>query len=253
MKSSTSPFQLFNLANFAIENAHTQTLTMVESLPSAQPGQFVMAWLPGIGEKPFSIAGNNPLRLTVAAVGEVSNALCNLNSGDQLWIRGPLGHGFTIHGNKHLLVGGGYGAAPLAFLASQIQKQDGSISLCLGARCPEDLLLTDKFENIGCKVHINTEDGRQGEEGLVTVGVERLLRQDKPDQVYACGPSPMLSAILSLCKRYQVPCQLSWEALIRCGLGLCGSCELAPPLCELLAVPKGWLVCKDGPVSFWDP
>ena len=253
MKSSTNHFLTFNIANFAIENTYTRTLILEGELPSAQPGQFVMAWLPGIGEKPFSIAGNNPLLLTVAAVGKVSNALCSLQVGDRIWVRGPLGRGFFIQGQKHLLVGGGYGAAPLAYLTSEILKRDEPINVCLGARCPEDLLFTEIFKTMGCKVIIHTENGGIGERGLVTLGVERILREDKPDQVYACGPTLMLTAIHNLCMRYRVPCQLSWEALIRCGMGLCGSCELDPLLCRNLTIPEGWLVCKDGPVSIWNP
>lgn len=84
-------FQASRIDRVRKENADTLTLFLDASLPDAAPGQFVMAWLPGVGEKPFSISGNDPLTLTVCAVGPVSRALCELKPADQLWVRGPLG------------------------------------------------------------------------------------------------------------------------------------------------------------------
>lgn len=83
----------------------------------AGPGQFVMAWLPGIDEKPFSLMAADPVTLAVAGVGPFTHALEQRKVGDSLWVRGPFGRGFTPRGERLLLAAGGYGAAPLAYLA----------------------------------------------------------------------------------------------------------------------------------------
>ena len=84
---------------------------------------------------------------------------------------------------------------------------------------------------------MTTEDGSAGRRGLVTVAVEPLLAAGAVDALYACGPHGMLRALKALCRQYGVPGQLSWEAYMRCGIGLCGSCE-----------HEGMLLCVDGPV-----
>ncbi len=241
-------FSVFIVEKILEENAHTRTLTMGAGLPSS-PGQFVMAWLPQVGEKPFSISGNDPLSLTICDVGPVSHALNALKIGDRIWIRGPLGNGFELSGTDHVLVGGGYGAAPLLFLAKQARQQGHRVRVCVGAKTAADLLMLDKFRQIGCEVFIATEDGSAGEQGLVTSPLKQSLEMRKPTAVYACGPTGMLLAIGKLCQQFEVPAQLSFEALIRCGVGLCGSCELPEEICLALGISPGFLVCHDGPVA----
>ncbi|MBN1889377.1 MAG: hypothetical protein JW850_15385 [Thermoflexales bacterium] len=234
----------FTIAEVRVENYRTKTLAFEESLP-AVPGQFVMAWLPGVDEKPFSVAGAEPLALTVVAVGPLSQALHGLAVGGRLWVRGPLGRGYRVAGRRLLLAGGGYGVAPLAFLAKQAAADGRSVEVCIGARTAADVLLVGEFERIGAAVRVTTEDGSLGTKGLVTAALEAAIAQDRPDGVYACGPVKMLEAVDRLCEAHRLPRQLSWEAHMRCGMGLCGSCELlAPP-----APQAGWLVCLDGPVA----
>jgi dihydroorotate dehydrogenase electron transfer subunit len=225
------------------DNARTRTLLCDRPLP-AQPGQFVMLWLPGVDEKPFSIGGDDPLALTIVAVGPFTQAVQGLQVGDRLWVRGPLGQGYTIAGRRLLLVGGGYGVAPLRFLAARALAQGCDVAVCIGARTADDLLLADDFAALSVSapvaVHLATEDGSRGERGLVTAPLARELAAWRPDGVYACGPTPMLEAVERLCAATGVPCQLSWEAHMRCGQGVCGSCECRRP---------GWLACVDGPVT----
>jgi dihydroorotate dehydrogenase electron transfer subunit len=235
------------------ENYRTRTLVLDQPLAGARAGQFVMVWLPGIGEKPFSVAAAEPLNLTIATVGPVSEALCRLPAGARLWVRGPFGQGFQLEGKRHLLVGGGYGAAPLRFLARQALQDGGKVCVCLGARTADDLLLVEAFQAIGCEVQVATEDGSTGMKGLVTSTVETVLKEFHADRLYACGPKPMLLALVEVCRKNNLPAQFSWEALLRCGLGLCGSCELEEDICKAAGIPTGWLTCKDGPVSFWQP
>jgi dihydroorotate dehydrogenase electron transfer subunit len=225
--------------------ANTVWLTF-EGAIEALPGQFVMVWLPGIGEKPFSIASTDPLGLLVVDVGALSHALHQLMPGDPVWLKGPLGQGFNLEGEHILLVGGGYGAAPLLPLANRARAQGKSVNVCLGAQTGNGLLLARNFDELGCITNFATDDGSRGEKGLVTKIVEHFFQTTKIDMLYACGPVGMLSALAGLCAENQIGYQLSWEAHMRCGMGLCGSCEV--PQVYDPALPVGWLACFDGPV-----
>lgn len=232
--------QPFTIAAIRTENDRAKSFMFRESL-AAQPGQFVMAWLPGVDEKPFSIAGVEPLTLTIVSVGRFSAALHQLAVGDRVWLRGPLGQGFRLQGQRLLLAGGGYGVAPLLFLARRAVAQKCSVAVCIGARTASDVLLVGDLQALGVETHITTDDGSLGTRGLVTLATQTAIQDRRPDMVYACGPAPMLEAIDRQCEAYNLPRQLAWEAHVRCGLGLCGSCELDQ---------TGWLVCRDGPVKF---
>jgi dihydroorotate dehydrogenase electron transfer subunit len=218
------------------ENERTKTIVL-DGAVDARPGQFGMLWLPGLDEKPFSLLDAAPLAFTIAAVGPFSRAVCRLAPGDTVWFRGPFGHGFQPRGADHLLVGGGYGVAPLLFLARRLRAGGGRVRAVIGARTAAELLHVEPFQAIGAAVHCTTEDGSAGTRGLATDAVAALLATDRPDRLYACGPPGMLAALGDLAHGHALPAQLSWEAYMRCGLGLCGSCEHA-----------GMLLCVDGPV-----
>ncbi len=229
------------------ENAATKTFVLDGAL-AAQPGQFVMAWLPGLEDKPFSLANANPLSLTVAAVGPFSQALHQLHPGDSIWVRGPLGRGYQLPdrpGSHLLLVGGGYGVAPLLFLTRRALAQGQRVWMVIGARSKAQLLLTRDFEALQVPLRLTTEDGSAGQRGLVTEAIAGLLADPstRPQAVYSCGPVGMLQAVAAQCAAADIPVQVAWEAHMRCGIGLCGSCE----------VGQGWLTCLDGPVFPFDP
>jgi dihydroorotate dehydrogenase electron transfer subunit len=223
------------------ENPSTVTLVLEAALPEARPGQFCMLWLPGVDEKPFSIAGPDPLMFTVSEVGPFSAALRALDPGGRLWIRGPLGRGWSTtrraRSELALLVGGGYGAAPLYFLARSLRSEGLKVEAALGARSAADLLFVDRFRGLGLEVYLATEDGSAGTAGLVTDVASARLARGGVRRVCACGPEGMLAAVEALCRQRGVPGELSHEAYMRCGVGLCGSCE-----------HDGRLVCLDGPV-----
>ena len=220
------------------ENAKTISLVLDGSMTCA-PGQFGMLWLPGADEKPFSISGSDPLMFTVSRVGPFSAALHGLRPGDTLWVRGPFGTGFSLEPGSTLLVGGGYGAAPLAFLAERLLAAGPGcrIEAAVGARTAGDLLFTRRFSSLGVPVHGATEDGTEGARGLVTDVVGPLLAAEGFSRVRACGPEAMLEALTAVCRRAGVAAEMSHEAYMRCGVGLCGACEHG-----------GRLVCMDGPV-----
>jgi dihydroorotate dehydrogenase electron transfer subunit len=219
------------------ENYRTRTFELDLSLPGAVPGQFVMVWLPGLDEKPFSIAGADPLTLTIANVGPFSSALHQLQVGATVGVRGPFGNGFQILPGPALLAGGGYGVAPLGFLAQRILAQSQPVTVLIGARTQTDLLLAGQIGALGANVIVSTEDGSAGELGLLTGPARRILQQNNVGCLYGCGPHGMLEALTLLAAEFHCPAQMSWEAFMRCGMGVCGSCE-----------HDGQLVCRDGPV-----
>jgi dihydroorotate dehydrogenase electron transfer subunit len=186
--------------------------------------------------------------LLVVDVGPFSHAIQELHAGDLLWVKGPLGQGFSVTGEHLLLVGGGYGSAPLLALAKMARSQNIKVDVCLGARSESGLLLSEAFLELGCQVSYATEDGSLGRHGLVTEIVEQKIQALAYDLLCACGPAGLLSALSNICKTHRLDYQLSWEAHMRCGMGLCGSCEVSQNLDALL--PVGWLACYDGPVFY---
>jgi dihydroorotate dehydrogenase electron transfer subunit len=238
-----------------VENHRTVTLVLDASLDCV-PGQFAMLWLPGVDEKPFSISADDPLAFTISQVGPFSEALHALGPGGMVWFRGPFGRGFGLASGcrEPVLVGGGYGAAPLAFLARRLlalpaRSRPARIRAVTGARSADDLLFAKRFAGLGCEVHAATEDGSSGRRGLATDAVRELLEAgggnregrgspgSRPDRLFACGPGGMLDALAAIARTAGIPAELSHEAYLRCGLGVCGSCAHGDRL-----------VCLDGPV-----
>jgi dihydroorotate dehydrogenase electron transfer subunit len=223
----------------------------------AIPGQFAM--LRAAGDAVFDPLLRRPLSIhrvnreqtradfLYRVVGKGTMLLSKRRPGHHLRILGPLGRGFHVQeGAIPVLVGGGLGVAPLLFLADMLRGQRGII--CLGAITRGQILRLDAFTRTGLELLIATEDGSLGTRGLVTEVLDRMLagldRQDrKRIQILACGPVPMLKAVVRLSTHYDCPCQVSLEAFMACGSGLCLGC----------AVPAssgdGYLhVCKEGPV-----
>lgn len=221
-----------------VENYRTRTFTTDLSWPEARPGQFAMVWLPGVNERPLSLLDRDPVRFTVAAVGPFTRALHTLQPGDWLWVRGPYGNGFELVGKRIVLVAGGYGVAPLHFLAREALAAGWEVTVIVGARTRADVLFERRFTALGVPPIITTDDGSYGQRGLVTDALADVLKREPVDMVYACGPRGMLEAVAALCERVGVPAQLSWEGIMRCAMGICGTCARG-----------GWLVCRDGPVE----
>ncbi len=228
-------------AAFRIRDIHDESPTVrtftLDGAIQAKPGQFVMVWLPRVNEKPFSLVDDAPITLTIARVGPFTEAVHRLRVGDRLWLRGPYGRGFDPLPRPAVLVGGGYGAAPLAFLARRLRANGVEVAVALGAKRACDVVLAERFRAAGCRVHLATEDGSLGHEGLATDVAERLLDAHPDAALYACGPEAMLECLARLCRERGTPGQFSMERLMKCGLGVCGSCD-----------DRGLLVCRDGPV-----
>lgn len=226
----------FRIRDIRDESPTVRTFTL-DGAVQAEPGQFVMVWLPRVNEKPFSLVDDAPITLTIARVGPFTEAVHRLRVGDRLWLRGPYGRGFDPLPRPAVLVGGGYGAAPLAFLARRLRANGVEVAVALGAKRACDVVLADRFRAAGCSVHPATEDGSLGHMGLATDVAERLLDAQPNAALYACGPEAMLERLARLCRERGTLGQFSVERLMKCGLGVCGSCD-----------DRGLLVCRDGPV-----
>ena len=222
------------------EDARTiRSFVLDAEAPGAEPGQFIMLWIPGFDEKPMSIACPAPLTVTVDCVGPFTSMLHQRRAGGQVGWRGPYGRGFTLREDRPaLLVSGGCGVGPIYFLACRAVERGVPATLALGARTADDLPYIDQLRDLGINLLLATDDGSLGYRGFVTdavlhapgVGVDA-------SSVYACGPEAMLVAVHRLCREHDIPGQLSVERYMKCGFGICGQCAM-----------DGLLVCQDGPV-----
>ncbi len=216
------------------------------------PGQFAMLaaaerWGGGEDERPylaraFSIArfSDGEAHYLLEDVGPGTRRLCELRSGDGLWVLGPLGHGFTApaDGRRALLVGGGVGIAPLAIWQDELEREDLPVRVLLGFRDAQRAVGAALLQD----ARVTTDDGAVGSGGLVTDLLTAELDRDEHATVYACGPAPMLETVRAICAARAIPAQLALEAGMACGFGACYGC----------VVPRrggGYLrVCVDGPV-----
>ncbi|MCL6089395.1 MAG: dihydroorotate dehydrogenase electron transfer subunit [Candidatus Marsarchaeota archaeon] len=214
------------------ENSLVSLLTLDLQMPHAMPGQFLMAWQPGMDEKPMSIAENRPsVQLAIAAAGPCSKKLAETKAGEYIYVRGPLGKPFWPAGKKWLMVGGGYGFAPLRFLARVGMENGAKVESICGARTKGLLMKAGPGKN-----YQTTDDGSAGTKGNVIAALGPLLASSRFDCVYSCGPEKMMKAVAEACKKHGVKSQLSVERYMKCGFGVCGHCAMG-----------SWLSCIDGP------
>jgi dihydroorotate dehydrogenase electron transfer subunit len=140
-----------------------------------------------------------------------------------------------------LIVTGGLGAAPLGMLAEELAAAGVAVTVAMGAPCSDRLLARDLFENVARRVEYATDDGSTGECGFVTGVSARLLAAESFDAVYVCGPEAMQRIVAGQAQAADVPCQVSLERLMACGIGACLSC--------VVSTRDGLKrACLDGPV-----
>ena len=229
------------LANHRLsESYNVLELAAPEIVRNNRPGQFVMikrtVGREPLLRRPFSVfevlrdsnGATTGLSLLSKQVGTVTNDLYNLKPGDRLQCLGPLGTPFTVvkppmHG---WMVAGGVGLAPFATLAEALRSQGTETTLFYGARSASDLYHVTFFERLGVRVILVTEDGTRGVAGRVTVPLERELAAAAKQSVmvYACGPSPMMRAVVTMTNASCQPTEVSLEPVMGCGLGGCYSC-----------------------------
>jgi dihydroorotate dehydrogenase electron transfer subunit len=199
-----------------------------------------MLWIPGVDEIPFSIldAEKDNVSIAVKKVGDATEALHRMHVGEKIGVRGPFGNSFTLKQGKVLMVGGGTGIAPLLFLAKKLAGKTEKLSFIIGARTREELLFLNELKRI-CDADLvaTTEDGSFGVKGLATESLEAILAKEKFDFIYTCGPEQMMRKVFDLAQENGIALEASLERLMRCAIGICGSCVLGI-----------YRVCRDGPV-----
>ena len=219
---------------------------------AVKPGQFVHVRVPALEEsalrRPFSVfdAEDGCISVLYKTVGRGTAALNCAAEGTMLEVEGPLGKGFpeTCSGSA-LLVGGGYGVAPLHLLAKRLVGKVDDVRLFVGGRTKGDLLALDKFEAIGVKVFAATNDGSFGVKGFAVVPLdaelERIRREGGSFSLFACGPDGLLKAVSERAVSLGAPGWISTDRHMVCGVGACYACIQK-------TVSGNARCCIDGPV-----
>lgn len=226
-----------------------------------RPGQFLMIRLEGAGDPMLGRAlamydtadgaEGQPAMVDVVylVVGKLTSKLANCSPSERLVVWGPLGNGFSVEPVDHLImVAGGIGQTPFVALARQMLgdksygecnpplEQSGGegngpasrrVTLCYGARTADYLAGLDDFEQAGVALQISTDDGSRGHHGLVTDLLKQQLAAGDADgsrRIVCCGPEPMMEAVAKIALAAGVPCQVSLETPMACGIGICFSC-----------------------------
>ena len=229
----------------------------------AGPGRFFMIGAPHADtllRRPFSACGlpgtfedgaDGSIQILYKVVGAGTAVLASLRSGAALTVLGPLGKGFTVFDDpsaRPVFVAGGIGSAPFPALAAVLRGRGAAPLMLYGARTESDLPLLPWFRAACGEVRVTTDDGSAGRKGLVTAELDDLLAGDRVGlRLYACGPEPMLRAVARRALAAAVPCQLSLEAHMACGFGVCLGC-VVPTHTGRWGDGGYERVCVEGPV-----
>ncbi len=216
-----------------------------EIAKQAQTGQFLHIACGGntLLRRPISICdvGGKFVRFAFQIKGEGTRLLAAREVGDIIDIMGPLGHGFTANpGEKAVVIGGGIGVFPLLRLA----RETDSV-VFLGFRNKDMVVMEDDYNEANGHVVICTDDGSYGYNGFAVAAMGEYLLENKADVIYCCGPKPMLKTVKQIAEYRKIPCQLSLEERMGCGIGACLTC-----VCETTdeGMAKMKQVCTCGPV-----
>lgn len=226
-----------------------------------KPGQFNMVYAFGVGEVPISISGNpydrSKLTHTVRAVGNVTKAICSTGKGGQIGIRGPYGTSWPVdkaEGNDVVIVAGGIGLPPLrAAILHMLENRDryGKIILLYGSRSPSEIVFQKELEQWRGRFDVTVEvtvdaapAGWRGNVALVTALIPKAAFDPYHAVAFVVGPEIMMRFTLAELQKRDVENKdiyISMERNMKCGIGLCGHCQLGP-----------YFICKDGPVFCFD-
>ena len=229
------------------ESPSVKTIVFNDRLSSnAKPAQFLMVWIPRKEELPMSVMISNKkdhAAITIRKHGFGSTSLFDKKQNDLIGIRGPYGNYFSVSKSlkNPILIGGGTGLVPLMRLATVLSKMQRRCTIIMGAQTQKEILFKVILEEILSKISTNiivtTEDGSYGVKGVVTDALKYILKKEKFDMIYTCGPELMMKSIYNLSIPYSIPIQASLERYMKCGIGICASCCI-----------NDKLVCKDGTV-----
>jgi len=248
-----------------VPNIYLMKLKAPEIVQEALPGQFIHIKCSvdnyPLLRRPISIHRINKekgkIYILFQVVGDGTKLLSQRVVGDNLNIMGPIGNGFNIYpeSKKIMIIGGGIGVAPLLALAEESIAQGKEVRVLIGALKKELVIGEENFRNLGAKVDVATDDGSYKYKGLVTDLLEATIIREGwlGDQIFACGPKPMLKKISEIALQANINCQVSLEERMGCGIGACLGC-----VCKIKAKEKNnnqnqikyiyKRVCVDGPI-----
>lgn len=228
-----------------------------EIIKTAKPGNFIEIRVNDNIEpflrRPISIHNMDRekgiLEFIFQEKGKGTKILSARREGDLVDIIGPLGFGTFKYSNYQNLaiIGGGIGVFPLYELAKCANAENKNVNTYLGFRNKELVVLEDEFRKVSNKLEITTDDGSYAQKGFAINFLKKDIENGKIDCIYACGPLPMLRAVRELAIQKNIPCQISLEEKMACGLGVCLGCAVKTAVTSKDA-PEYWHVCKAGPV-----
>lgn len=241
-------YRILTKRNLA-KNIYDYVIEAKDMAELAQAGQFVHIRVQGFSlRRPISIceidkeAGT--IRIVFEVRGEGTAELAKLQEGQLIDLIGPLGKGFSLldPSKKVIVIGGGIGVPPML----EVAKHYGSnATAIIGFRSANAVILAEDFQAKGAKLMLCTDDGTMGSKGFVTAALKHRLLEENADLICACGPHMMLKGIVELANEYHIPCEVSLEERMGCGVGACLVCA-----CKTVKNGEEYLahVCKDGPV-----
>jgi len=227
------------------------TLRTDEPLPGVRAGQFVMLRLPNRSDpllgRPLALYRAEPHRIEVVyiIVGKMTHRLADVKPDDPLELWMPLGNGFPDNKVQHtIIVAGGIGQTPFLMYCQNRQER---VSFLYGAQTASRITCMDDFRQQGIEPIIATDDGSEGHRGFVTDLIEKVYQPDESTQMFCCGPMPMLRSAFLKAQKLEIPCFVSLETPMSCGLGICFGCVV--PYRESAASDWDYRrTCVDGPV-----
>ena len=214
---------------------------------SRKAGHFVIVRVGEKGERmPLTIAEADPVKgtitLVVQEVGLSSTRLCELKEGDYITdVVGPLGKATHIENfGTVVCAGGGVGVAPMLPIVQALKAAGNRVITVLAGRSKELIILEKEMRESSDEVVIMTDDGSYGRKGLVTEGIEDIIKREKVDKCFAIGPAIMMKFVCLLTKKYEIPTDVSLNTIMVDGTGMCGACRIT-------VGGKTRFVCVDGP------
>lgn len=224
---------------------------------NSKPGNFIEIRVTDQTEpflrRPISIYNldreNGILEFIFQVKGKGTEILARREVGAQIDIVGPIGYGtFQYEDYDNIaIIGGGIGVFPLYELAKCAKQENKNVTTYLGFRSKDFVVLEDEFKKVSNQLILTTDDGSYAEKGFAINFLEKDIEAGKVDSIYACGPLPMLKAVQKLAIEKDIPCQISLEEKMACGLGVCLGCAVKTAKSPKDA-PEYWHVCKAGPV-----
>ena len=213
----------------------------------AHAGQFLMVRIDETGERvPFTFANWNPeegwIEFIFMVVGKTTECLSKLEEGDEIRdITGPLGCPTEVEGDRVAVIGGGVGLAIAYPVARTLCEQGKKVSVIMGARTKDLLILFEQFAALPLEnLFVTTDDGTMGEKGVVTLPLRRLCETDAIDTCFCVGPVPMMKFSTLPCREFNIPIIASLNPIMVDGTGMCGCCRV-----EVGGDTK--FACVDGP------